>query len=224
MVGGNVAVNTGGTLSGSGTLGSTMVRSGGTIIAGSQSQLKVNGDLTLESGASFNYDLGTSNAHKAASIQVNGDLTLNGATVNVTGTSDSALIGYHRLISYGGALTTANAGLVVGETPITDPIGYSYAIDYAPNVVDLIALPNGLDLLQVWGGSASALDGGDGTWSASDQNWLDPLGGSSALGSGWGSAYGVFRGIGGTVTLDGTQTAVGLQFVRGDYTITGAPP
>jgi len=221
VVGGNVAVNTGGTLSGSGTLGSTMVRSGGTIIAGSQSQLKVNGDLTLESGASFNYDLGTSNAHKAASIQVNGDLTLNGATVNVTGTSDSALIGYHRLISYGGALTTANAGLVVGETPITDPIGYSYAIDYAPNVVDLIALPNGLDLLQVWGGSASALDGGDGTWSASDQNWLDPLGGSSALGSGWGSAYGVFRGIGGTVTLDGTQTAVGLQFVRGDYTITG---
>ncbi|MPR64854.1 autotransporter domain-containing protein [Ochrobactrum intermedium] len=221
VVGGTVAVNAGGTLSGSGTLGSTMVRSGGTIIAGSQSQLKVNDDLTLESGASFNYELGTSNAHKAASIQVNGDLTLNGATVNVSGTSDSALIGYHRLISYGGALTTANAGLVVGETPITDPIGYSYAIDYAPNVVDLIALPNGLDLLQVWGGSASALDGGDGTWSASDQNWLDPLGGSSALGSAWGSAYGVFRGIGGTVTLDGTQTAVGLQFVRGDYTITG---
>src|SRR5690606_21812616 len=43
VVGGTVAVNAGGTLSGSGTLGSTMVRSGGTIIAGSQSQLKVNG-------------------------------------------------------------------------------------------------------------------------------------------------------------------------------------
>jgi autotransporter-associated beta strand protein len=221
VVGGTVAVNAGGTLSGSGTLGSTTVNSGGTIVAGLQSQLTVDGDLTLQSGATFNYGLGTSNAQKAASIQVNGDLTLNGATVNVSGTSDSALIGYHRLISYSGTLTTANAGLMVGETPITNPIAYSYAIDYAPNVVDLLVLPNGLDLLQVWGGNALTLDGGDGIWSASDQNWLDPLGGSSTLGSTWGQGYAVFRGIGGTVTLDGTQTAVGLQFVSGDYTITG---
>ncbi|GLU27526.1 autotransporter-associated beta strand repeat-containing protein [Brucella sp. NBRC 12950] len=219
---GTVKIEAGGNLIGSGTLGDTTVENGGTIAAGLQTPLTINGDLDLKYGASFNFNLGTSNSSKAAALKIEGDLKLDGATLNVIGTSDTGLIGYHRLMSYSGTLTTTNDGLIVGEKPDSSPFGYSYTFDYAPNVVDLLVQPNGLNVLQTWGGSATALDGGDGTWSGSEQNWLDPLGGSSGTGSSWGSGIAVFRGVGGTVTLDGAQTAVGLQFVHGNYTLAGS--
>lgn len=213
VVGGTITVNAGGAISGSGTLGNTTINHGGKIAPSLQSPLTVNGDLTLQSGGTFVYGLGASNGEKAASIQVNGDLALNGATLKVDGSSTSSLLGYHRMISYSGSLTESNGGLIVGQTPATGPIAYNYRIQNAPNAVDLLVSANGLNILQTWGDT--------GTWSATEQNWYDPVGGNPSLLSQWGSGYAVFRGAGGTVTLDGTQTAVGLQFAGGDYTITG---
>ena len=63
-------------------------------------------------------------------------------------------------------------------------------------------------------GSAGA--GGPGTWDSSTANWYN---GSSAVP--WDSARADFGGTAGTVTVSGTQSATGLDFVTSFYTLSG---
>ena len=235
-LGGTVAVDAGGTVGGEGAIGATTVKSGGTLAPSGKTSLTVTGNLTsasggtirpsdaaalvvdgtltLEAGSAYDYRIrGYGNSSPdSATTRVNGDLALNGGTLNLASSSSPA-IGYHRLFSYTGNLS--GSGLVTGTTPVTTPVGYAYSLDTSlTGKVDLLVAPNGLNILQLWGTTPGG--GGSGTWNASNANWFD-LGG--AVPTQWGSGYGVFRGPGGTVTIDGQQSAVGLQFAGGSYTL-----
>ncbi|CAD5272842.1 Outer membrane autotransporter protein (fragment) [Bosea sp. 21B] len=237
-VGGVVAVDGGGTVAGEGSIGATTVNSGGTLSPSGKTSLTVNGDLTahaggtirpsdaaalvvngtltLEAGSAYDYRLHGYGASSpgSATTRVNGDLALNGGTLNLAGGSQPA-IGYHRVISYSGSLT--GSGLVIGSTPVTSPVAYTYTPDTSQaGKVDVVVTPNGLDILQLWGTTPAG--GGDGVWNAGNTNWWN-LGGAAT--ASWGGAYGVFRGPGGTITIEGTQNAVGLQFAGGSYTLVG---
>ncbi|WP_210419020.1 autotransporter-associated beta strand repeat-containing protein [Bradyrhizobium sp. NAS80.1] len=223
-LGGALAVNSGGRLEGSGAVGSTTVSSGGTIAPSSGGALTINGNLTLLAGAAFEYQLADPSSSLLATpvtgssvINVNGNLALNGAGLDILGNGAAPSLGYHRLIHYTGTLSETNGGLTVASFPPSSPIAYLYTVDTATyaNNVDLLVLPNGVNVLQLWGGGSNGVGMGSGTWNASNTNWLDPIGGVAP--TLWGSSYGIFRGPGGTVTVDGTQSAIGLQFAGGAY-------
>lgn len=241
QLGGTLAIGAGGRVEGEGRIGATTIGNGGTLAPGGTSSLTVagglianaggtlalgtaapllvNGDLTLNTGSFVSYQLPATLAGitlpGSSAAQVSGDLALNGALLNIGIASSSAQpgIGYQRLFTYAGTLS-GNL-LPVGSTPVTTPIAYSYQVDTTRSgVVDLLVQPNGLNILQLWGTTSSG--GGTGIWNAGNANWLD-LGGS--VPASWGSGYGVFRGPGGVVTIDGAQSAVGLQFAGGGYTL-----
>lgn len=241
QLGGTLAIGAGGRVEGEGRIGATTIgnggtlapggatsltidggltaNAGGTLALGTAAPLLVNGDLTLNAGSFVEYRLPATLAGitlpGSSAVQVSGDLALNGALLNIGIASSSAqpAIGYQRLFTYAGTLS-GNL-LPVGSTPATTPIAYSYQIDTTRSgVVDLLVQPNGLNILQLWGTTSSG--GGTGIWNAGNANWLD-LGGS--VPASWGSGYSVFRGPGGVVTIDGPQSAVGLQFAGGSYTL-----
>lgn len=243
QLGGTLAIGAGGRVEGEGRIGATTIgnggtlapggatsltiaggltaNAGGTLTLGTAAPLLVNGDLTLNAGSFVEYRLPATLAGVAlpgsSAVQVSGNLALNGALLNIGIASSSAQpgIGYQRLFTYAGALS-GNL-LLIGSTPPTTPIAYNYQVDTTRSgVVDLLVQPNGLNILQLWGTTSSG--GGTGTWNAGNANWLD-LGGS--VPTSWGSGYGVFRGPGGVVTIDGAQNAVGLQFAGGSYTLAG---
>lgn len=218
---GATTINTGGTLAPSGSTsltinGNLTANAGGTIKPSDAASLIVNGTLTLNAGSNYDYQLRSAGAPAidSATTQVNGNLVLNGGTLNI-GAGSQPGIGYHRVFTYTGALS--GGGLGIGSTPTTSPFAYSYAIDSAQaGSVDLLVQPNGLNILQLWGTTSAG--GASGTWNAGTQNWFD-FGGAAP--NQWGGGYGVFRGPGGTITVDGQQNLVGLQFAGGSYTLVG---
>lgn len=237
-LGGSVTIDAGGTLAGEGSIGATTINSGGTLTPSGRTSLTVegnltanaggtikpsdaaalvvNGTLTLNAGSAYDYRIsgyGTASPG-SATTRVNGDLVLNGGTLNLASNSMPA-IGYHRIFTYTGTLT--DNGLTDGTTPDTTPFAYNFKLDTSKdNKVDLLVSPNGLNILQLWGTTSAG--GASGTWDGATQNWWN-LGGSSA--ASWGGGYAVFRGPGGTVTIDNTRNAVGLQFAGGSYTLVG---
>ncbi|WP_273793948.1 autotransporter-associated beta strand repeat-containing protein, partial [Brucella anthropi] len=81
--------------------------------------------------------------------------------------------------------------------------------------------------LSVWDGGTGhnngQVDGGDGIWDVTNDNWTDPDG--NMVGSWHNGDYAVFGGTGGKVSVDDGQGAVsasGMQFAVGGYEITGA--
>ncbi|MGH6763716.1 MAG: autotransporter-associated beta strand repeat-containing protein [Phyllobacterium sp.] len=217
-------VQNGGTLGGSGTLGGGVtVADGGTIAPGNSiGTLTVNGNLSLSAGSLLDYELGTSGAKgdpasgKSDRIAVGGNLTLDG-TLNLSQSDNSAdgtsRPGYYRLITYGGVLT--DNGLEIGTTPnLADAAAYE--IQTGTGYVDLFIATLGDDMLQHW-------QGGDGTWNASNPKWLNQGGDWPVI---WAGNYAVFKDDpggfdGGTVTVDGTQSFKGLQFVDEGYALDG---
>ncbi|MGF7051106.1 outer membrane autotransporter protein [Bosea sp. OAE752] len=240
-LGGTVSIDGGGRVEGGGSIGATTVNNGGTLAPSGWNALTVNGNvtvngggtlrpsdaaglivdgtLTLNSGSAYDYRLHGygSSAAGSATTRVNGNLALNGGTLNLASSSQPAL-GYHRAFTYTGTLS--GSGLPVGTVPNTGPFAYNYSVDTSQSgKVDVLVGANGVNILQLWGTTSAG--GASGSWTATNQNWLD-LGGVTP--TQWGSGYGVFRGPGGTVTLDsvnGALGAVGLQFAGGSYTLTG---
>lgn len=82
-LGGTIAVSGIGTLSGTGSIGTTTVESGGTLSpggAGTTGTLSVNGDLTFETGSTYAVDLA---AGAGDLTNATGSITINGGTVSV---------------------------------------------------------------------------------------------------------------------------------------------
>ena len=222
-----LAVNSGGTLSGGGTIGGTVtVNSGGTL-AGIAGQVLTTGPLTLNSGSAINVVLGT--PELAGLFNVNGPLTLAG-TLNVADLGGFGP-GSYRLFNYTGALT--DNGVAFGTLPPdTTPASLTLqtAVGQQVNLINSTGV-----MLQFWDGpnghNDGVIEGGTGTWDVASQSWTNA---SGTVNAGWQGGFAIFDGTPGTVTVDssaGIVSATGMQFAVDGYqlnggtlTLTGADP
>jgi fibronectin-binding autotransporter adhesin len=212
-----LAVNNGGTLTGSGNVGGAVtVNSGGTL-AGVQGQTVVLGPLTLNSGSNLDVVLGAPGTTRL--FNVNGALTL-GGTLNVADLGGFGP-GTYRLIDYSGALT--NNGLAIG----TVPSGITAAdLTVQTSVAQQVNLINSTGVaLQFWDGpngpNNGVIDGGTGTWDLVSQNWTNANG---TINGTWSTDFAIFEGAPGTVTVatsGGPIAANGMQFAVTGYVVTG---
>ena len=207
---GAVVMQNGVLFGGYGTVGSTTIQAGGGLFGGDSGSgaLRINGDLTLASGAHLSYLLGAPGSSAVPGstglVAVTGDLALNG-TLDLVAFGAQG-VGYYRLMTYGGTLT--GNGLTFGAPPV----GWNAAdigIDTSrAGFVDLL-VADGSNILQSW-------QGGNGTWN-NNANWLNVGGTVPAR---WAAMNAAFEGGGGTVTVAGPQTFDSLQFVTNGYTLT----
>ncbi|MGO4670237.1 autotransporter domain-containing protein [Bosea sp. 2RAB26] len=218
---GGVAVNNGGTLSGTGTIaGAVTVNAGGTLAAGqSPGTLRV-GALTLNSGAISNFELNMPNVAGGTTndrVIVTGNLTL-GGTLNIQGAPSA---GYYRLFDYGGAV--AGSFGTVNATGFTS----SDVLTNVPGQVNL-ALRNAGQQMQFWDGgdttgATAGASGGSGSWNNATTGWTgDPAAG--VVNDQWRGSVAVFQGAAGTVFVGSAAQAPSfdtIQFNTAGYLLTG---
>ncbi|MGX9393839.1 autotransporter-associated beta strand repeat-containing protein [Nitrobacteraceae bacterium UC4446_H13] len=203
-------VASGAMLGGNGTVGNTDLY--GTLSAGnSPGMLTVAGNLTLNAGSTSVFELGAPGVAGGASndlVSVTGNLAL-GGTLQTSG----AVSGYYRLFDVGGAVSGAFAAVPAGATVNAD----------IPHQVNLL-LNLGGQLVQFWdGGDMSGngtVDGGSGTWNATNTNWTGAPG-QAGINDRWRGEVGVFAGTAGVVTNAGSLSFQGLQFKTDGYRVEG---
>lgn len=227
-LGGAVAVNAGGTLSGTGTVGGA-VSVDGTLSAGNSPGTLTVGQLTLNSGAISVFELNTPGVAGGAHPATGNDLVVVTGDLALGGTLDArvAAAGYYRLFQYGGTLqdatfdntvvTPTTAGFTVASHQLQTGIG---------GQVNLAVLGAGQQM-QFWDGGDAAGDGavggGAGTWGPGNSNWTGAPGQAGINGQ-WQGSVGVFGGGasgGGAVTVGGTQAFDTLQFSANGYALSG---
>ncbi|MDD0843067.1 autotransporter-associated beta strand repeat-containing protein, partial [Pseudomonas sp. Gutcm_11s] len=218
----SVAVRNGATLAGLGHLsGSVTVDDGGTLAADQTRGTLSLGNLVLNNASQLDFTLGAPNG--AALVDVADDLTLDGV-LDITDAGNMGL-GVYNLFTYGGQLT--NNGLTFGALPpILQNNSYALQTGFA-NQVNLL-VENSTGQVQFWNGSVlspvpgQGIVGGNGTWDSSATNWTNLNG---DLSTDWTpGAFAVFGGAAGTVTVEGPQQIIGLQFLN-DYVLeSGTQP
>ena len=227
---GPVTVASGASLGGNGTIGGNVALADGAILtpgAGGAGTLTIAGDLSLAAGTRLAYQFGQAGVAGGALndlVNVGGDLILDG-TIDVTVPSGGAFdVGVYRMFNYGGALT--DNGLAIGTLPGGGTAAVQTSIAGQVNLVNSAGL-----LLNFWDGAAGpkndgVINGGNGIWQSrsGNDNWTDANGTVNAAYSD--SAFAIFGGTGGTVTVDnslGNVIAAGMQFAANGYTISGNP-
>ena len=228
---GATSVASGAAIGGIGTIGGDVAIAGGGILAPGDGTgpgtLAINGNLALAGGALLNYDFGQANVAGGAFndlVNVGGDLTLDGTLNVVTSAGGSFDPGIYRVINYTGTLT--NNGLAIGSIPAGTDF---YVQTSVANQINLINT-NGL-ALRFWDGAAGGrndgiITGGDGVWQnvSGNDNWT--LDDASINAPFLDSAFAIFGGVGGAVTVDqglGAINVAGMQFASDGYVIDGDP-
>src|SRR5205085_10396105 len=204
----------GGTLSGTGSVGGLVtVQSGGTLSAGQSPGTITLGALNLNAGSTSVFELGSPGVVGGATndlVNVTGNLTL-GGTLSVNAPS----AGYYRLFNYG-TLTPSNFDTISGSTNGTPTV-----LTNVPNQVNLSIAAAG-QRIQFWDGADQTgngvVNGGNGTWNATNTNWTGAPG-QAAINDQWRSSVGVFTSAAGTVTIAGAQAFDTLQFSTTGYVL-----
>ena len=206
-------VNTGGTLTGTGSaLGAVNINNGGHLALSSGNTLSASA-LTLGAGSNVDVALGTPST--ASLMNIGGNLTLDG-NLNVTDAGGFG-VGVYRLFNYTGSLS--NLGLDVASVPVGYALGDLVVQTGVANQINIqVSAPN--SNIRYWDGSQTIanglVDGGSGTWNAVGTNWTDANG---LVNQPWASDFAVFQGTAGTVTVNGTQSFTGLQFITDGYNL-----
>ncbi|MEJ1972875.1 MAG: autotransporter-associated beta strand repeat-containing protein [Lacunisphaera sp.] len=225
-----LTVADGATLGGLGSVaGSVTVNSGGHLSPGTSPGTITTGALFLEPGAILDYELngnGSLGGPVNDLTNVNGDLTLNGL-LNVSSTRVGGLgLGLYRLINYTGSFTNPGATLVLNTLPPANDPANLFVQTAIAHQVNLVST-NGLSL-NIWDGGDTtlhdngAIEGGDGTWDNTNQNWTTLTGVRNGHWDDNGIA--IFAAAPGTVIVSHSAGAVnfsGMQFATGGYVITG---
>ncbi|TPQ36843.1 autotransporter domain-containing protein [Bradyrhizobium guangdongense] len=140
-------VNAGGTLAGTGAVGSTTVGSGGALLGGNGTagtSLAISGNLAFQSGALYLVAL---NPATASSVNVTGTATLGGATVNAIFAPGSYISKHHTILSASGGVSGTFAPSTVNSNlPANFHTALSYDATHA--YLDLIldfAIPGNLN-------------------------------------------------------------------------------
>jgi autotransporter-associated beta strand protein len=229
VLGGNVVVDNGATLSGLGTIGGDVtVQSGGIITPGTAfGVLGVNGNFTAAQNSVLNESFGApTNFHSygnGTSVVVGGNLTLDGMTLNVTDAGGMGP-GIYNVFTYVGTLSESNGGITLGNTPAGQTLQLqNLTASKQINLIDTSGLT-----LDVWNANGQAtssqMGGGSGTWSVTSQMWTDANGDIPNVAIQPQPGFAVFGGTAGTVTVDdsaGNVAAAGMQFDVGGYVLTG---
>ncbi len=229
---GTTTVASGAALGGTGTIGGdVVVTSGASINPGAAGAmpgvLTINGSLSLDAGATLNYDFGQANVVGGALndlINVNGDLVA-GGTLNVTTTAGGNFdAGIYRVINYTG--NRSGSGLLLGSIPSSTDFHIQNSIDHQVNLINT----NG-QTLRFWDGAAGGrndgvITGGTGVWQnvLGNDNWTDADGAANVPFVN--DYFAVFQGAAGLVSVDGSLGPVstaGMQFATDGYGIAGAP-
>ncbi|HEX7348789.1 MAG TPA: autotransporter-associated beta strand repeat-containing protein [Rhodanobacteraceae bacterium] len=249
-LGGVIAVVSGGTLGGFGSVGNadpttTTIQSGGILSPGSGTYsvgtLTVNGNLTLDAGSILDFDLGAPAASDAFStagssdlVDVGGALTFTGGTTLNLTNAVSMGPGLYTLFDYGALATGGTcsfsggtACMVIGSVP-TGSLASEFSVvnDASASQINLYNT-NGVTL-GIWApnwGTTSTY-GGNGTWLANSSVWMGPppSGTTGPAPMSPNPGYAIFEGTKGTVTVDdsaGTVSATGMQFAVDGYTMKG---
>jgi autotransporter-associated beta strand protein len=209
-----VTVQSGATLSGIGSVGGLVtVQSGGTLSAGQSPGTLTLGALNLNAGSTSVFELGSPGVVGGPTndlVNVTGNLTL-GGTLSVNAPS----AGYYRLFNYG-TLTPSNFASITGSSN-----GTAMVLTNVPNQVNLSIVGAG-QRIQFWDGADQTgngvVNGGTGTWNASNTNWTGAPG-QATINDQWRSSVGVFAGTAGTVTVVGAQAFDTLQFSTTGYVL-----
>ncbi|QNB08657.1 autotransporter domain-containing protein [Herbaspirillum frisingense] len=135
VLGGTVRVNSGGTLSGSGTVGSTTVAAGGTLATAGTSTLTVQGNLNLQDGATT--QVSTSADGSGGLIQVNGNAALAGSLSIAAGSGAYALSTPYTIVSTTGTVS-GSFNAVRSDFAFVSP-----TVSYTGNAVQLTMARNG---------------------------------------------------------------------------------
>ena len=215
LASGNVQVNSGATLGGSGRLsGAVTVADGGHLAAVTGSTLNV-GSLVLGNNSNFDVALGAPVSGGGTALVNTGNLIL-GGKLNVTDAGGFGTGVYH-LFNYNSTLV--NNGMQVNSVPGRFAVSDLQLQTAIANQVNLLVSAPA-ELVQFWDGNNqlpnAVVEGGDGTWNASSGNWADINGMSNDV---WGDSFAVFQGQSGTVTVDGAHTVGGMQFVTDGYAL-----
>jgi autotransporter-associated beta strand protein len=212
----NVSVNNGATLTGIGSLAGAVSVANGGHLAGSTGSTLSMGALTLNSGSQMDVALGAATGGPGL-FRVGGNLVLDG-DLNVTDAGGFG-VGVYRLIDYTGSLS--DLGLNIAAFPAGVNLADLSVQTGVNGQVNLVLSSQSSNLL-FWDGSNTvannAVDGGTGTWSATNTNWTSANG---SINQAWGNDFAVFQGTAGTVTVDGNQTFGGLQFSSNYSLING---
>jgi fibronectin-binding autotransporter adhesin len=226
---GATSVGNAATLGGTGTIGGNVtVDAGGAIdpgtVGAAPGTLTVLGNLSLSNGSLLKYNFGQAGVVGGPLndlTDAKGNLVLDG-TINVTASAGGSFDpGLYRIISYGGTLTDNT--LDVGQMPST---GYfvQTAVAQQVNLVNTSGLT-----LNYWDGATggennNSIQGGDGTWLASNanDNWTTSDGSANAPFAN--GSYAIFSAAAGHVMVDdnpGQVTVSGMQFASDGYHLSG---
>jgi autotransporter-associated beta strand protein len=227
-VAGDVAVDSGATLGGHGTINGNVnvLASAHLAPGGSIGTLSISGNASFAQGSVLDFEFGAPGADFSSmgvgdSVHVAGDLSLAGAVLNVSDAGGFAP-GLYNLFTYGGTLSESNGGIVLGSTPGGNYSLMNLAAQKQINLLNTSGLT-----LNLWNGnglaSSSQMGGGDGTWSTTAATWTDTTGSVTAPMQPQ-PGFAIFGGAAGTVTLDnsaGNVSATGLQFASDGYVMDG---
>ena len=124
MANSSFAVNSGGTLGGSGTVGATTINSGGIVAPGNSiGTLTVSGNYTQNAGSFYNVE--TNGAGQSDRINVTGTATINGGTVSVVGASGTyARNTTYTILNATGGVTGTYAGVTSNFAFLTPSLSY----------------------------------------------------------------------------------------------------
>jgi len=225
---GDVDVEFGGTVTGSGRIGGDVEIADGGRLYGQHDRTLTMGSLRLNENSDVEILVGAPGT--TALFEVEGDLTLDGRLTIADGTGDFGQ-GVYRLFNYGGDLTDNGmevVGVPAGSQYDIGDIEIQTAIDKQVNVVVGGTPGPGPDPRPgtlFWDGHHTTADGviagGYGEWRNGTTNWTTTNGDAN---HDWGGRFAVFQGEPGTVTVDGTDgdiSVTGMQFAIDGYRVEG---
>lgn len=211
---GGVAVHTGGTVAGNGTINGMLTVDDNGHLAGASGRTLTAGTIVLTPNANVDVALGTPFTGNTPLFRSNGNLSL-GGKLNITDAGGLGE-GVYRLFEYSGAMTSNLFNY--GPLPAA-LIGSTLGIQLASVGEVNLVVSSSNRAVQFWNGASmfpsGTIQGGSGVWgNASSTNWSNYDGTRSQS---WASQFAVFQGQAGTVTVDGERTVDGMQFMTDGY-------
>lgn len=220
---GPVSVAQLGSLAGQGTVAGNVILTGGALSGLLGQTLTIGGNLTLDPASRVNVQLNGAPANTL--FDVRGNLALNG-TLNVDSFGGFGA-GAYRVFDYGGVLS--GNGLTVGSTPFgLDARDFSIQTGVSGQV-NLVSTAN--THVVYWDGGDTTkhdngvVDGGSGSWDATNRNWTNANGTSNGL-LPPNPTFVVFQGTAGYVWGNSFASdfgMAGMQIATDGYHIQGIP-